>query len=177
DRARRARTRDLRSAGERGSLSRRRAERPGDGHGPHRGLHRAPVAGAISHGLPGRRDGLGRRLRALRAVRHPRTERLRAIPLAPWAVVRKTIEVIELCNWGPDREHLEREALLQTVETRFALDPLLEWTRQPLLDLSMPVHELSPQGHVLKPTVDRMSARQVRLRNQATIGFETVKPR
>src|SRR5439155_14298593 len=48
---------------------------------------------------------------------------------------------------------------------------------QPLLDLPMPVHELSPQGHVLKPTVDRMSARQVRLRKQATIGFEIVKPR
>jgi len=53
------------TSGERRELSRGGPGRNRHGRRSHRGLHHPGVAGAVPHRLRGRRDGLGRRLRAV----------------------------------------------------------------------------------------------------------------
>src|SRR5437773_7361367 len=93
--------------------------------------------------------------------------------IAPWS---DPVELVELQRRSLEREHLKRETPVQVVQARLALETLQEPVLHAPLDRPMPVHELTPQGHVPKSTAKHVSGRQVRRRKQTAVSLDIVQP-
>src|SRR6266481_1652245 len=85
-----------------------------------------------------------------------------------------SVELVERRHRGLDSEHLERETPVQVARARLALETLHERALHALVDLPVPVHELSPQRHVLESTADRVSGRKIRDWEQSAIRVDIV---
>ena len=74
---------------------------------------------------------------------------------------RDTETLVELDRWSLKLEHLERKAAVQILQTRVLPKTVPKLAHHVLSDLSVPVHELPPQGHVSKSMLDHVRGHQV----------------
>src|SRR5438876_4929222 len=124
-------------------------------------------------------DGLHERSSVFTHFTAPRSSMLISPPRRAGFTARclDSIEVVKLQHRSIEPEHLKREAVVQAVQGRLALETLQERTRHVLFDLAIPVQKLPPEGHVAKSMLEPASRREVRRRKQTTIRLEVVEPR